>query len=172
MDLGLLIIRVVIGLVMAGHGAQKLFGWFGGPGLNGTSGMLGSLGFKPAKLHATVTALSEFGGGILLAAGLLTPLGAAAIIGVMIVAIVTVHAPKGLWNSGGGYEFNLVLLAGAAGIGFAGPGSYSLDSAINLSLAGGWGLAALVVAIVAAAGVLTTRSRPTRQQEQDRVSTT
>ena len=91
MEAGFLLVRVVLGAIMAAHGAQKLFGWFGGPGLAGTGGWLGSMGFKPARLLAVVVGLAEFGGGALLALGLLTPLGAAAVAGVMFVAIPTVH---------------------------------------------------------------------------------
>src|SRR5688572_28731180 len=108
MDGGLLIIRVVLGAIMAAHGAEKLFGWFGGFGKSGTVAWLESMGFKPARLHATATGLAEFGGGILLALGFLTPLGAAAVAGVMFVAIATVHWSKGFFNSSGGYEFNLL----------------------------------------------------------------
>jgi putative oxidoreductase len=106
MEAGLLLIRVVLGGIMAAHGSQKLFGWFGGPGLAGTEGWLESMGFKPARLHAVVVGLAEFGGGALLALGLLTPLGAAAIAGVMFVAIATVHWSNGFFNGSGGYEFN------------------------------------------------------------------
>src|SRR5687767_13226447 len=108
MDSGLLLVRVVLGAIMAAHGAQKLFGWFGGFGIAGTAGWLESMGFKQARLHATVNGLAEFGGGILLALGFLTPLGAAAVAGVMFVAIATVHWSNGFCNSSGGYEFNLL----------------------------------------------------------------
>ena len=123
MDVGLLLLRLAVGGVMAAHGAQKLFGWFGGYGLEGTSGWLESLGFRPGRIQAAIAGWSEFLGGLLLVLGLLTPLGAAAVIGVMIVAIGSVHWEKGFFNSAGGYEFNLLLAVVAAALAFTGAGS-------------------------------------------------
>ena len=161
MDTGLLLLRLVLGSIMAAHGAQKLWGWFKGPGLAGTSGWLESMGFRPARLHATVTGVSELGGGLLLVLGLVTPLGAAAVAGVMIVAIATVHLSKGFFNSDGGYEFNLLIAAAAISLAIVGPGSYSIDNALDLSLTGlEWGLVAFGAAVVAGAGVLAMR-KPT-----------
>ena len=161
METGLLLIRIVLGVVFAAHGAQKLFGWFGGFGIAGTGGWLASMGFRPARLHATVSGLSEFGGGLLLAFGLLTPLGAAAVAGVMIVAIATVHIPNGFFKSAGGYEFNLTLVVTAFALAFTGPGGYSLDRALDLSLAGTeWGIAAIAASVVTAGAVLATRTNP------------
>src|SRR3954471_1606545 len=94
---GLLIIRVTLGLLLFAHGTQKLFGWYGGHGLDGTGGFFESVGHRPGRMMATVAGLSEAGGGMLLALGLLTPLGSAMIIGTMIVAAASVHAPHGLW---------------------------------------------------------------------------
>lgn len=156
MDLGLLLLRLVVGTIMAAHGAQKAFGSFGGPGLQGTEGWLGSMAFRPAGFHARLTAGSELAGGILLVLGLFTPLAAAAVIGVMLVAIATVHWDKGLFNSAGGYEFNLVLIAAAGALAFTGAGSISMDNALGLGLAGaGWGLTAFVLAAIGAAGAMT-----------------
>ena len=161
METGLLLIRIVLGVVFAAHGAQKLFGWFGGFGIAGTGGWLASMGFRPARLHATVSGLSEFGGGLLLAFGLLTPLGAAAVAGVMIVAIATAHIPNGFFNTAGGYEFNLTLAVTALGLGFTGPGRYSLDRVLDLPLASTeWGLAAIAASVVSAGAVLATRTKP------------
>lgn len=161
MEIGLLLLRLVIGSTMAAHGAQKLFGWFGGFGISGTGGWLESMGFRPAKLHAAVTGLSEFGGGLLLAFGLLTPLGAAAIAGVMFVAIATVHLPNGFFNSSGGFEFNLVLAVGAIALAFTGPGAISLDNAFGFNLdGGGYGIAAALAALVIGGFVLATRTAP------------
>lgn len=158
METGLLLIRVVLGGIMAAHGAQKLFGWFRGPGLTGTAGWLGSMGLAPARLHAGIVALSEFGGGMLLALGLLTPLGAAAVAGVMLVAIATVHWNNGLFNTNGGYEFNLLIFASAIALAIAGPGDLSLDRLAGWTLAGpAWGLAAVAASGVAAVSVLATR---------------
>ncbi|MDM5336286.1 DoxX family protein [Fictibacillus enclensis] len=128
LDLGLLIIRIVVGLLFVGHGAQKLFGWFGGHGLKGTAGWLESIGVKPGYTMAVFAAIAEFGGGLLFAAGLVTWLGAAAIIVTMLFAIVKVHGANGLWSTAGGYEYNLVLIAVALGVAFTGAGAYSLDA--------------------------------------------
>src|SRR5437763_3465334 len=113
MNLGLLILRLVIGLLLAGHGAQKLFGFFGGHGLRATAGFFEQIGLKPGRVHATSAGLLEFGGGLLLALGLLTPFASAALIAVMTAAVITVHAPKGVWNSDGGYEYNVLIGASA-----------------------------------------------------------
>lgn len=134
LNFGLLILRVVLGSVFIGHGAQKLFGWFGGSGLKGTIGWMGMMGLRPAWFWALMVALSEFGGGALMTLGLLSPLGSLGIIAAMLVAIVEVHWPKGFWNSNGGIEFPLVNLAAALALGLLGAGSYSLDAALGISL--------------------------------------
>src|SRR6202022_4830412 len=131
---GLLILRVVVGLILAGHGAQKLFGWWGGPGMNGWTQTVAKLRIRPAQPWARIAVLAEFGGGLLLALGLLSPLGNLAIAGSMIVAIVTVHLSKGFWVGKGGYEFNLAIIGGATAIAFTGPGTYSLDNALGIHL--------------------------------------
>lgn len=128
MDLGLLIIRLVIGLLFAAHGAQKLFGWFGGYGLAGTGGWMDSLGLKPGKTMALVAGLSELIGGLLLAIGFLTPLAALLIAGTMIIAIAKVHFPNGLWSTANGYEYNLVILVVVIGLALTGAGQYALDA--------------------------------------------
>ena len=132
--IGLVVLRLGIGLIIAAHGAQKLFGWWGGPGMTKWAQSVQRLRIRPARPWAWVAALSEFGGGLLLAIGLLSPLGSLAIIGAMLVAIATVHLRKGFWTSKGGYEFNLSLIAGAAALAFTGPGSYSLDGALRIHL--------------------------------------
>src|SRR4029077_20915097 len=114
--LGLLILRLAVGLILAGHGAQKLFGWCGGPGMNVCTQMVAKLRIRPAQPWAWVAALSEFGGGLLLALGFLSPLGSLAIAGAMLVAIATVHFPRGFWVTKGGYEFNLTLIAAVAAL--------------------------------------------------------
>src|SRR5687768_18450234 len=96
-DLGLLILRVLIGLVFIGHGGQKLFGWWGGPGLKGFTGWMAAMGLKPASIWGLLGALSEFGGGVLLALGLLSPLGSLGIMGAMLMAIGLAHWTKGFW---------------------------------------------------------------------------
>src|SRR5713101_3167557 len=132
--LGLLVLRLAVGLIVAAHGAQKLFGWWGGPGMNGWTQIVQRLRIRPAEPWAWVAALAEFVGGTFLALGLLTPLAAAAIAGSMLVAIVTVHLAKGFWNGKGGYEFNLALLASAVALALTGPGTYSLDHALGIHL--------------------------------------
>jgi putative oxidoreductase len=166
MEAGLLLIRVVLGAIMAAHGAQKLFGWFGGPGLAGTGGWLESMGLRPARLYAAVVGLAEFGGGALLALGLLTPLGAAAVAGVMLVAIAIVHWSNGFFNTSGGYEFNLLIAAVAIALAITGPGEISIDYLGGWTLAGpAWGLAALGISAAAAASVLAMR-KPVQAQEE------
>ncbi|MFF2857775.1 DoxX family protein, partial [Peribacillus sp. NPDC058002] len=127
-NIGLLIIRLVIGLLFIGHGAQKLFGWFGGYGLKGTGGWFESIGMKSGVTMALFAGLAELIGGLLFALGLLTPLAGIMIAGTMIMAIVKVHAPNGLWATANGYEYNLTLLGVAIGIALIGPGQYALDS--------------------------------------------
>jgi len=132
--LGLLILRLGIGLIIAAHGAQKLFGVWGGPGMAKWTQSVQRLRIRPAQPWAWVAALSEFGGGLLLALGLLSPLGSLAIIGAMVVAIATVHLSKGFWAGKGGFEFNLALITGAAALAFTGPGPYSIDNALGIHL--------------------------------------
>lgn len=130
--LGLLIIRVIVGLYYAAHGAQKAFGWFGGGGPAGTGAFFEQIGIKPGKPLALLAGLGEFIGGILFLLGFLTPLSALLIIVPMIVAIKTVHGKNGLFSDKGGIEYNLVLIAVALGITLSGPGSISLDALYNI----------------------------------------
>lgn len=149
MDVGVLLLRLVIGLFFIGHGAQKLFGWFGGHGLEGTGGFFQSLGYRPGKPFAAIAGVSEFFGGLLLALGIFTPFAAAAIIGVMFNAVAAVHGQKGPWVTNGGWEYNAVLSTTAAAIAFMGPGSASLDSALGLYADGvAWGVAAVAMGVV------------------------
>ena len=127
-NIGLLIIRLVVGLLFVGHGAQKLFGWFGGYGLKGTGGWFESIGIKPGVTMALLAGLTELIGGILFTLGLLTPLAGIMIAGTMVMAIVKVHAPNGLWATENGYEYNLILIAVAIGVALIGPGQYALDA--------------------------------------------
>ncbi|PTQ50868.1 MAG: Membrane protein, distant similarity to thiosulfate:quinone oxidoreductase DoxD [Hydrogenibacillus schlegelii] len=127
-DAGLLIIRLFVGLIVAAHGAQKLFGWFGGHGLSGFGGWLESLGFRPGRLWAALAGGSEFFGGLLFALGLWTPIAALLIAAVMIVAIFTVHVKHGLFITNNGYEYALILAVVALVIGFlTGPGAYRVS---------------------------------------------
>jgi putative oxidoreductase len=147
-SLGLLILRIVVGLTLAAHGSQKLFGWFGGPGFSGTRGMMKSMRFEPNWLWALLAALGEFGGGLLLALGFLTPIGVIAIVGAMLMAIVKAHWQNGFWNSKRGYEFPLILLVNALVVGIAGAGSYSIDAAIGFTLPIWLFIVGLVLAVI------------------------
>ncbi len=133
MDFAILVLRVVFGLLFMGHGAQKLFGWFGGHGLEGTTSWLGELGLNPPKFWAIVAGLAEFLGGAGLVLGLLTPITAAAIVGVMLMAIAKVHWANGLWITQNGFEYALVNAIIAAFIGFVGPGRYALDTLLHIA---------------------------------------
>ncbi len=123
---GLLIIRLVFGLTFAGHGVQKLSHWLGGHGLAGTAGFMESLGLKPGKYFALLAGLGEVIGGLLFALGLWVPLAAVLIVAPMMVAIAKVHGPKGYWITGGGFEYNLAIIAAAVGVALAGPGAYTV----------------------------------------------
>ena len=136
MKLGFTVFRAVIGATMFAHGAQKLFGWFGGYGLEATGNAFDSMGLKPGKRSALVAGASEAGGGALLATGFLTPLGSAATIGVMGQAVKTVHKEKGFFVTEGGYEYNLALAGAALLLADAGPGPLSLDRALGTELRG------------------------------------
>ena len=149
LSVGLLILRLVAGLTLAAHGAQKLFGWFGGGGISGTLQMQGRLGLKPAPLWAGMVILGEFGGGLSVAFGFLTPLGAAAMFAAMFMAIAKSHWKNGFWNSKRGLEFPLQLLTIGVAIGIIGPGSYSLDALFGIALP-----ETLLFVILALAGLL------------------
>jgi putative oxidoreductase len=153
MDLALLVLRAVVGLLFVGHGAQKLFGAFGGGGLESTTGMFDNIGLRPGWLHARAAGTAEFAGGALLALGLFTPFAAAALIAVMTAAVITVHAPNGIWNSNRGYEFNLVMIAAAFALSGIGAGSWSIDNVFGFDLNGVlWAIGALVVGVIGGIG--------------------
>ncbi|MBV9309428.1 MAG: DoxX family protein [Solirubrobacterales bacterium] len=155
MHLGLLVLRLVVGLLFVGHGAQKLFGVWGGHGLKGTAGFFESIGLKPGQLHATAAAVFEFVGGLLLALGLFTPVASLVLIATMTAAVITVHYAKGLWNTGGGYEFNLVLVASVFALAAVGPGNWSLDHALTVSDHGVlWAIGALVLGVLGGVGAV------------------
>lgn len=152
-DFALLVLRSIVGGVVAAHGAQKLFGWFGGYGLVATSGYMGDqLRLRPAIFWTALAGLSEFGGGLLLGVGFLSPLGSLGIIASMVTATVLVHWWR-FWASDNGFEYPLVLLTAAAVIAISGPGVYSLDAAVGISLPAPATFVAGLVAV--AAGVAT-----------------
>jgi putative oxidoreductase len=147
-DIGLAFLRVVIGLTMAGHGAQKAFGWWSGPGPQGWRQAVTAMGFRPVGLWVAVSTGAELAGGLLLAVGLLTPFAAAVLVGQSVVIIGQVHWPKGFWNKNAGYEFPLVLAAGAVAVALIGPGRLSLDSLLGISFDDGLRLGLLVVGAI------------------------
>ena len=156
MELGLFLIHATVGVLLAGHGAQKLFGWFGGHGIEGTGGFFEGLQLRPGRHMALAAGASEFFGGALLALGLATPLAALVIASTMLVASSTAHAGKGPWASNGGWELPLTCAIVAIGLAFNGAGQWSLDNAIGWDVAGlWWGLGASVLAVLGAIGVVT-----------------
>ncbi|WP_338898625.1 DoxX family membrane protein [Streptomyces sp. TG1A-60] len=169
-DLGLLLLRLGAGGVLAAHGTQKLFGWFGGGGIEGTGAFMESVGYTPGKASATAAGLAETGGGTLLALGLATPAAGAAAAGAMGGA-AAVHAPNGFFNAGGGYEYAATLGLAAAGLAVAGPGRLSLDHALRHVVDRGWmvpvalaGTAAVTAVVV---GARNQRVRKEKEGEQE-----
>src|SRR5215831_6447342 len=132
MDVAILIIRGLFGLAIAGHGTQKLFGWFGGYGVKGTGGFFETIGFRPGAAFAAAAGLSELGGGLLLTLGLFTPFGAAAILSAMLVAMVSVHLKNGFFAMNNGIELPFLYSVAAFGIAWTGAGAISLDRLLGL----------------------------------------
>jgi len=130
---GLLLARLVFGLIMAAHGAQKLFGWFGGYGIAGTGGFFETIGFRPGRLLAIAAGFSEFAGGILVALGFLGPIGPALMLSVMIVAGLSMHLKGGLFAMNNGIEVPLLYATAAVALALTGFGAYSLDSALGIA---------------------------------------
>lgn len=158
-DLGILLIRIIVGAAIASHGAQKLFGWFGGHGIKGTGGFFEGLGFHPGTFFATAAGGAEFFGGLLILLGLGGPLGAVLVGATMIVAMVTVHLKNGFFAGSNGIEVPLIYALAAFALAFAGPGSLSLDQAagwtsLDSSTMAWYGLA---LAIVGALGNIAIR---------------
>lgn len=152
--IGLLLARLFLGLGLAAHGAQKLFGWFGGYGIKGTGGFFeGTLGLKPGALFATMSGLGEFGGGALVAIGWLGPIGPALIISVMVIAMITVHWKNGFFVASNGVELPLMNIAGALALTFGGFGAYSLDAVARVDVLATPQVAWIAI-IVAVAGAL------------------
>lgn len=155
MNLGRLAARAIIGGLFVGHGTQKLKGWFGGPGLDGTEQMMESLEMEPARRNAMAAGAVETAGGLMIAAGMATPLASAALIGTMVTAIRKVHLSNGPWVTEGGYEYNLVLIAALLALTDEGPGSPSVDAAVDKELTGpGWTLGSLALGAATSAAVV------------------
>ena len=156
---GLLAGRVMLGLAMAAHGSQKLFGWFGGHGLGATGGFFESLGFRPGRAYAAAAAGTEVVSGLLVAFGLFGPVGPALMLSVMVVAAVTVHWKGGFFAQSGGIEVPYLYAAGAVGLALAGPGRFSLDAVLGLEWL--WtpaiAVTALLIGVAGALGNLLTR---------------
>jgi putative oxidoreductase len=148
-----LLLRVLVGALFFGHGTQKLFGWFGGHGLDATASGFESMGIRPGRRHATAAGLAEAGGGAALALGAATPLAASSLIAVMLTAINRVHLKNGVWITNGGYEYNVVLIAAVLSLVEYGPGEVSIDALHGHQEYGvGWALAALAAGAVGAIG--------------------
>jgi putative oxidoreductase len=158
-SVGLLIARLVFGLMMAAHGSQKLLGWFGGHGLAGTAGFFDSIGFRPGRFFATVAAGTEVLSGILLATGFLGPVGPALMISVMVVAAASMHWKNGVFAATNGIEVPLLYGVGAATLLLTGPGLYSLDAVLGLGTLStpALQLGALAIGVVGGIGNLMVR---------------
>lgn len=147
-DIGLLVLRVFVGLLFAAHGAQKAFGWWSGPGFAGWTRAMERMNLRPTALWAAVSTAGELAGGLLLAFGFLVPVAVALIVGQVITIIGQVHLPKGFWNTKGGFEFPLSLGAAAIAVLGTGPGSVSLDAALKLSYPDGLKLGFLALGAI------------------------
>ena len=159
MNIAVLILRLVVGLTLTGHGVQKLFGWFGGPGLTRLRQGFEKQGYKPVWLWISLAILGEVGGGISVALGFLTPLGAAGIFGAMFMAMFKSHWKNGFWAQKGGYEYTLVLLTASIAIGLMGPSSYALDTLFGIVLPEAllFGVLAVAALLVDVIGILVNR---------------
>jgi putative oxidoreductase len=159
---GLLALRLVVGLSMAAHGAQKLLGWFGGPGLTRTAEFFAALGFRPARPLAAVASVTEIASGLLMALGLLGPVGPALLISVMLVAMMSVHWSNGFFAQQQGIEINVLYVASALALALTGPGVYSLDALFGLLAL--WSptvmLAVLTMGVIGGVANLALRSAP------------
>jgi putative oxidoreductase len=153
MKIGRLLLRLTVGSLFFGHGTQKLFGWFGGHGLDATANMFDSIGMRPGNRNAIAAGVAEAGGGAGIALGLATPLSAATLTSVMLTAINRVHLKNGPWVTNGGYEYNIVLIAAVLALVEVGPGELSLDHLLGNERTGpAWTLVALALGVAGAIG--------------------
>src|SRR5689334_4756426 len=153
MKIARLFLRLTIGALFVGHGTQKLFGWFGGNGLDSTAKAFDSMGMRPGRRNAIAAGAAEAGGGAALALGLATPAAASVLTATMLTAINRVHLKRGPWVTNGGFEYNLVLIAAVLALTEVGPGKLSLDAALGQERSGPkWALAALATGVVGAVG--------------------
>jgi putative oxidoreductase len=167
MQFGLAVLRALVGGLFMGHGLQKLTGWFGGGGLKATGEAFESMRLKPGIAHAAAAGAAETGGGALIAAGLATPVGATLLSATMITAIRKVHAPKGVWATNGGYEYNLVLMGAVFALADVGPGRLSLDALRGRERTGlKWALAQLAAAAAGSAAAVAIGERLHAASEQ------
>lgn len=167
-DISRLAARLTLGGTMAAHGAQKMFGIQGGPGLEGTAGMMRSLGFEPADRYARAVAATELTSGTLIALGAFGPVGPAMLLSVMLVAVETVHRPKGYWNSNGGFEMNTMFALLALMLANEGYGAFSVDHLLGLKekMRPSFGWLAMAGAVGAALSILGRRTQPPGKPEQ------
>ena len=168
-DLGMLVLRMIMGGLLVGHGSQKLFGWFGGYGLSGTAGWLESLGLRPGQRWAPIAGLGEFGGGMLTALGLFHPIGPIIVMGPMVTAIRRVHWGKPIWVTEGGGELPLTNISVATALMMAGPGRLSLDRLLGIRIPG-W-MVALTAGATAMGIVLTETQMPVAPEPRQEAGT-
>lgn len=165
MNIALLILRLVAGGLFAAHGTQKLFGWFGGHGIDGTGAFFEKLGLRPGRANAQAAGASELAAGVLIVFGFLTPFAAILVIAVMTTAIITVHGKNGPWATDNGYEYNLVLIAIAVGLAGVGAGRFSLDRAFNFDFGGAnWAFFALIAGVLGGYGAVAAGRREPKAQ--------
>jgi putative oxidoreductase len=169
MSIGPLIVRVVVGSLFVGHGMQKLAGWFGGSGIEGTEKMMDKLDLQPSRSNAVASGATEAVCGGMLVAGLATPIAAAALVATMVTAVRTVHWRNGVWNSNRGWEYNAVLIASLFALVEAGPGAVSMDAARGRVRSGfGWAFGALAAGAAASTAVVELGRRNARARKAAR----
>jgi putative oxidoreductase len=167
MKVARLLLRLLVGGLFVGHGTQKLFGWFGGSGLDATANGFESMGMRPGRRHAIAGGVGEAGGGAALALGLATPVASGVLTAVMLTAIHRVHLKNGPWVTKGGYEYNAVLIAAVLSLAEAGPGKFSLDAALGIEHSGArWAIAAAALGALGALGASLT-SAPAPEPEPE-----